>query len=78
MKKLFLLLSLCSLFMWAFLFCNSPAFSQMTIDLIHNSKRTGDNVEMYKILTDNIWDLASSDIQQRLALCGWCRCYDGV
>lgn len=46
-----------------FLFCNSPAFSQMTIDLIHNSKRTGDNVEMYKILTDNIWDLASSDIQ---------------
>lgn len=46
-----------------FLFCNSPAFSQTTIDLIHNSKRTGDIVEMYKILTDNIWDLTSSDKQ---------------
>lgn len=46
-----------------FLFNNSPAFSQTTIDLIHNSKRTGDVVEMYKILTDNIWDLSSSDNQ---------------
>lgn len=43
-----------------FLFYYSPVFSQTTIDLIHNSKRTGDDVKMYKILTDNIWDLSSS------------------
>lgn len=59
MSKKEILISVLSLF----LFCNSPAFSQTTIDLIHNSKRTGDIVEMYKILTDNIWDLTSSDKQ---------------
>ena len=41
--------------------CNSPAFSQTAIDLSHNSRRTGDAIEIYKILTDNIWDLSSSN-----------------
>lgn len=44
-----------------FLFCSSHVFSQTAIDLCHNSKRTGDAIEMYKIQTDDIWDLSSSD-----------------
>lgn len=59
MCKKEILISVLSLF----IVCNSPAFSQTTIDLNHNSKRTGDNVKMYKILTDNIWNLTSSDKQ---------------
>lgn len=43
------------------LFSHSPVFSQLTIDLIHNSKRTGDAIEMYKIETDDIWNLSNSD-----------------
>lgn len=43
------------------LFGISPVFSQTCVDLSHNSKRTGDVVGMYKIQTENIWDLSSSD-----------------
>lgn len=44
-----------------FLFCNSPALSQTTIDLRHNSRRTGDAIEMYRIQTSDIWDLSNSE-----------------
>lgn len=57
MSKIELLSSLLLLFLFN---CN-PVFSQASIDLSHNSRRTGDAVEMYKIETDDIWDLSISD-----------------
>ena len=44
-----------------FIIWASPIFSQVTIDLSHNSMRTGDVTEWHKVIANNIWDLSSSE-----------------